>query len=81
MMKIKNVTIFGTDVLGAQIAFQTAYHGYDVTLFDISKELLVQAKEILWDVNEYLVSMRRQKLIQPLVKERSVKYRRRRGIV
>ena len=33
------------------------------------------------DVNEYLVAMRRQKLIQPLVKERSVKYRRRRGIV
>lgn len=33
------------------------------------------------DVNEYLVAMRRRKLTQPLVKERSVKYRRRRGIV
>ena len=33
------------------------------------------------DVNEYLVAMRRQKSIKPVVKERSVKYRRRRGIV
>ncbi|SDP90571.1 3-hydroxybutyryl-CoA dehydrogenase [Mucilaginibacter sp. OK268] len=44
MMKIKNVTVFGSGVLGAQIAFQTAYHGYHVTLFDIKEELLEQAK-------------------------------------
>jgi 3-hydroxybutyryl-CoA dehydrogenase len=43
-MKIKNVTVFGSGVLGAQIAFQTAYHGYRVTLFDIKEELLDQAK-------------------------------------
>lgn len=43
-MKIKNVTVFGSGVLGAQIAFQTAYHGYDVTLFDIKEELLALAK-------------------------------------
>ncbi|MGF7039681.1 3-hydroxyacyl-CoA dehydrogenase [Mucilaginibacter lappiensis] len=43
-MKIKNVTVFGSGVLGAQIAFQTAYHGYRVTLFDIKEELLEQAK-------------------------------------
>lgn len=43
-MKIKNVTVFGSGVLGAQIAFQTAYHGYNVTLFDIKQELLEQAK-------------------------------------
>lgn len=43
-MKIKNVTVFGSGVLGAQIAFQTAYHGYNVTLFDIRQELLEQAK-------------------------------------
>lgn len=35
-MEIKNVTVFGSGVLGGQIAFQTAYHGYNVTLFDIS---------------------------------------------
>lgn len=44
MMEIKNVTVFGSGVLGAQIAFQTAYHGYHVTLFDIKEELLVLAK-------------------------------------
>jgi 3-hydroxyacyl-CoA dehydrogenase len=43
-MNIKNVTVFGSGVLGAQIAFQTAYHGYNVILFDIKEELLANAK-------------------------------------
>ena len=43
-MKIKNVTVFGSGVLGAQIAFHTAYHGYNVTLFDIKEELLELVK-------------------------------------
>ncbi|MFA6058730.1 MAG: 3-hydroxyacyl-CoA dehydrogenase [Taibaiella sp.] len=43
-MNIKNVTVLGSGVLGAQIAFQTAYHGYNVTLFDINEELLELAK-------------------------------------
>jgi 3-hydroxyacyl-CoA dehydrogenase len=43
-MKIKNVTVFGSGVLGAQIAFHAAYHGYNVTLFDIKEELLVLVK-------------------------------------
>lgn len=43
-MKINNVTVFGSGVLGAQIAFHTAYHGYHVTLFDIKEELLTAAK-------------------------------------
>lgn len=43
-MKIKNVTVFGSGVLGAQIAFQTAYSGYQVTLFDLTEEMLEQAK-------------------------------------
>jgi 3-hydroxybutyryl-CoA dehydrogenase len=30
-MKIENVTVFGSGVPGAQIAFQTAYHGYNNT--------------------------------------------------
>lgn len=38
-MKIKNVTVFGSGTLGAQIAFHTAYHGYEVILFDIKEEL------------------------------------------
>lgn len=43
-MKIKNVTVFGSGVLGAQIAFHAAFHGYHVTLFDIKEELLENAK-------------------------------------
>jgi 3-hydroxybutyryl-CoA dehydrogenase len=43
-MKIENVTVFGSGVLGAQIAFQTAYHGYNITLFDIREELLEHAQ-------------------------------------
>ena len=44
-LEIKNVTVFGSGVLGSQIAFHTAYHGYNVTLFDISYELFENAKE------------------------------------
>jgi 3-hydroxybutyryl-CoA dehydrogenase len=43
-MKIKNVTVFGSGVLGAQIAFHSAFHGYQVTLFDIKEGLLENAK-------------------------------------
>jgi AcrR family transcriptional regulator len=32
---ISNVTVLGTGVLGSQIAFQTAYHGFDVVTYDI----------------------------------------------
>jgi 3-hydroxybutyryl-CoA dehydrogenase len=31
-MEIKNVTVFGSGVLGVQIAFQTIYHGYNVII-------------------------------------------------
>jgi len=43
-MVINNITVFGSGVLGAQIAFHAAYHGYSVTLFDINNELLEKAK-------------------------------------
>lgn len=43
-MEIENVTVFGSGVLGAQIAFHTAFHGYNVTLYDINEELLQLAK-------------------------------------
>ncbi|MCD9856774.1 3-hydroxyacyl-CoA dehydrogenase [Epilithonimonas sp. JDS] len=43
-MKIKNFTVFGSGVLGAQIAFHTAFHGYNVTLFDINEELVENTK-------------------------------------
>ena len=44
-MKIKNVTVAGTGVLGSQIAFQTAFMGFEVSSYDISDEALEKAKE------------------------------------
>ena len=42
-MNLKNITIAGSGVLGTQIAFQCAYHGYTVILYDISDEALKKA--------------------------------------
>ena len=35
MMEIKNVTIAGAGVLGSQIAWQTAFHGFNVVVYDV----------------------------------------------
>ncbi len=43
-MKYKNVTIAGSGVLGYQIAFQTAFHGFKVVVYDINDEVLEKAK-------------------------------------
>lgn len=37
-MAIKKVTVAGSGVLGSQIAFQSAFKGFDVTVYDISQE-------------------------------------------
>ncbi|GAC80543.1 3-hydroxybutyryl-CoA dehydrogenase [Gordonia malaquae] len=44
MTDIKKVVVLGTGVLGSQIAFQSAYHGFDVTAYDINDDVLEQAK-------------------------------------
>ncbi|MFC5501439.1 3-hydroxyacyl-CoA dehydrogenase [Lysinimonas soli] len=44
MSDIKKVTVLGTGVLGSQIAYQTAYRGFEVSAYDISDEALEQAK-------------------------------------
>ena len=43
-MNYKNVTIAGSGVLGYQIAFQTAFHGFNVTVYDINDAALDKAK-------------------------------------
>lgn len=43
-MHIKNVTVAGSGVLGYQIAFQTAFKGFNVTVYDISDEAITKAK-------------------------------------
>lgn len=44
MTTFTNVTVLGTGVLGSQIAYQTAYSGFQVTAYDISDEILEKAK-------------------------------------
>lgn len=44
-MEIKKVTVAGTGVLGSQIAFQTAFKGFEVSAYDINDEALEKAKE------------------------------------
>lgn len=41
----KEVTVAGSGVLGSQIAFQTALHGFQVTVYDISDEAIAKGKE------------------------------------
>lgn len=43
-IEIHNVTVLGSGVLGSQIAFQTAYHGFAVTVYDLNEEILQTAK-------------------------------------
>lgn len=43
-MEFKNVTVAGSGVLGYQIAFQSAFHGFHVTVYDINDEVLEKAK-------------------------------------
>lgn len=44
-MNYKNITVAGSGVLGSQIAFQTAFKGFHVFVYDINDEALERAKE------------------------------------
>lgn len=44
MGEIKKVVVIGTGVLGSQIAFQTAYSGFDVIACDVSDDVLAKAR-------------------------------------
>ncbi|TFW00324.1 3-hydroxyacyl-CoA dehydrogenase [Orlajensenia leifsoniae] len=44
MAEPTKITVLGTGVLGSQIAYQTAFHGFDVVAYDISTEVLEQAQ-------------------------------------
>ncbi|GHG87081.1 3-hydroxyacyl-CoA dehydrogenase [Pseudodonghicola xiamenensis] len=57
-MTIKTVTVLGTGVLGAQIAFQTAYHGFQVTAYDLGDEQIAKAKKTMdWLAARYLADL------------------------
>ena len=49
---MKNITILGGGVLGSQIAFQTCYCGYNVTIYLRSKESVKRCKKKLEDVKK-----------------------------
>ena len=44
MTAIHQVTVLGTGVLGSQIAFQTAFSGFDVVAYDINEEVMEKAR-------------------------------------
>lgn len=43
-MKIKKVMVAGSGVLGSQIAFQTAFKGFEVNVYDVNDEAIEGAK-------------------------------------
>ena len=47
---MKNITVLGGGVLGSQIAFQTCYSGYNVTIYLRSKESIKRCKKKLEEV-------------------------------
>ncbi|MDJ0338979.1 3-hydroxyacyl-CoA dehydrogenase [Cryobacterium sp. PH31-O1] len=44
MTTLTNITVLGTGVLGSQIAYQTAFHGFKVVAYDITDTVLETAK-------------------------------------
>lgn len=44
-LNYKNITVAGSGVLGSQIAFQTAFFGFNVSVYDINDKALETAKE------------------------------------
>lgn len=51
-MSLQNVTIAGSGVLGSQIAFQTAFKGFNVTVYDINEDSIETAKQRLTKLKE-----------------------------
>lgn len=45
MMNYQNITVAGSGVLGSQIAYQTAFKGFNVTVYDINDEALKNAQD------------------------------------
>lgn len=44
-MNFKHITVAGSGVLGSQIAYQTAFKGFQVSVYDINDQALERAKE------------------------------------
>lgn len=46
-MDYKKITVAGSGVLGSQIAYQTAFKGFDVAIYDINEEAIEKSKQRL----------------------------------
>lgn len=44
-MNYQHITVAGSGVLGSQIAYQTAFKGFQVTVYDINDEALQHAQD------------------------------------
>ena len=51
-MNFKNVTVAGSGVFGYQIAFQTAFHGFKVSIYDINDDVLAKVKAKFFELSE-----------------------------
>ncbi|GAF11468.1 3-hydroxybutyryl-CoA dehydrogenase [Bacillus sp. JCM 19046] len=51
-MSFKNITVAGSGVLGSQIAYQTAFKGFSVSVYDLNDEALEKAKERVTKLKE-----------------------------
>jgi len=51
-MDYKNITVAGSGVLGSQIAFQIAFKGFNVNVYDINDEVLDRAKERMTNLKQ-----------------------------
>jgi 3-hydroxyacyl-CoA dehydrogenase len=52
IMDYKNITVAGSGVLGSQIAFQTAFKGFEVAVYDINEEAIGKSKERMMKLKE-----------------------------
>ena len=51
-MNYKNITVAGSGVLGSQIAYQTAFKGFNVTVYDINDAAIDASKERIAKLQE-----------------------------
>ncbi|WP_026584890.1 3-hydroxyacyl-CoA dehydrogenase [Bacillus sp. J33] len=49
-MKYNHITVAGSGVLGSQIAFQTAFKGFNVSVYDINDDALEAAKDRIMEL-------------------------------
>jgi 3-hydroxyacyl-CoA dehydrogenase len=65
-MNYKHITVAGSGVLGSQTAYQTAYKGFCVNVYDISNDVLGHTKERLAKLKGKLQRRFRRNAARPM---------------